>query len=50
MWEVATGREICTLSLFDWVNSITFTPDGNWLAAGDSGGNIKIWRSQLVWE
>ncbi|MEH2232070.1 MAG: hypothetical protein V7K71_21010 [Nostoc sp.] len=50
LWEIATGKEICTLSLFDSVNSVAFTPDGNWLAAGDDSGNIKIWRSQLIVE
>ncbi|MDP5337355.1 MAG: hypothetical protein NWQ28_02110 [Nodularia sp. (in: cyanobacteria)] len=42
--EVATGREIGSLSHFDQVNSVAFSPDGGWLAAGDSSGNIKIWR------
>ncbi|MFN6486695.1 MULTISPECIES: WD40 repeat domain-containing protein [unclassified Nostoc] len=44
LWEVATGKEICTLSHFAQVHSIAFSPDGNWLAAGDDRGNIKIWR------
>ncbi|MFN6571442.1 hypothetical protein [Dendronalium sp. ChiSLP03b] len=37
-------RVIKTLSLFDQVISVAFTPDGSWLAAGDKSGNIKIWR------
>ncbi|MEH1856150.1 MAG: hypothetical protein V7L11_31810 [Nostoc sp.] len=44
LWSVTTGREICTLSHFGSVTSVAFTPDGGWLAAGDSEGNIKIWR------
>ncbi|MEH2204630.1 MAG: hypothetical protein V7K53_11195 [Nostoc sp.] len=44
LWNVATGKEICTLSHFDSVRSVVFTPDGDWLAAGDAGGNLKIWR------
>ncbi|MBD2237830.1 hypothetical protein H6G35_14555 [Aulosira sp. FACHB-113] len=30
------------------VNYVAFTPDKDWLAAGDPSGNIKIWRSQPV--
>ncbi|MFN6478123.1 hypothetical protein [Nostoc sp. DedQUE07] len=45
---MTTGKEIHSLTHFCKVTSISFTPDGNWLAAGDSGGNIKIWRPQLV--
>ncbi|WP_276749026.1 WD40 repeat domain-containing protein [Chlorogloeopsis fritschii] len=35
---------MCTLRHFDLVSSIAFSPDGSWLAAGDTSGNIKIWR------
>nr|WP_236142621.1 hypothetical protein [Nostoc sp. CMAA1605] len=44
LWEVATGREIFTLNHFNQVTCVAFSPDGNWLAAGDYSGNIKIWR------
>ncbi|MBX9258591.1 hypothetical protein H1Q63_32525 [Desmonostoc muscorum CCALA 125] len=44
LWNVATGREISTLSHFDSVRSVAFSRDGGWLAGGDLSGNIKIWR------
>ncbi|WP_416235696.1 WD40 repeat domain-containing protein [Nodularia sp. UHCC 0506] len=44
LWNVATGKEIHTLSHFDHVYSVAFSPCGAWLAAGDDSGNIKIWR------
>lgn len=44
LWEVATGREVCTLSHFSSVTSFAMSHNGNWLAAGDESGNIKIWR------
>ena len=44
LWNVQTGQEIHNLTHFDRVDSVAFTPDGNWLAARDSSGNIKIWR------
>jgi WD40 repeat protein len=47
---VTAGKEIYTLSHFDSVQSVAFTSDGSWLAAGVGGGNIKIWRAQLVIE
>ncbi|MDB9322615.1 hypothetical protein PN456_02055 [Nodularia spumigena CS-586/05] len=42
---MTTGKEIHTLSHFDGVSSVAFSPSGGWLAAGDESGNIKIWRS-----
>ncbi|MBN3868918.1 MAG: hypothetical protein HWQ23_00830 [Nostoc sp. JL33] len=44
LWEVETGREICTLSHFNSVESVAFIFNGGWLAAADDSGNIKIWR------
>jgi WD40 repeat protein len=44
LWDIATGREICTLSHFDGVFSVALSRDESRLVAGDVSGNIKIWR------
>jgi WD40 repeat protein len=48
--KVATGKTIQTLDFFS-ASSLAFSPDNNLIAAGDYGGEIKIWRisdGQLV--
>ncbi|WP_017313927.1 WD40 repeat domain-containing protein [Mastigocladopsis repens] len=47
LWDLKTGKELDTL----WghaidVNSLAFTPDGQFLVAGCSQGEIKIWDWQ----
>jgi WD40 repeat protein len=45
VWNVSTGKLVYSLESF--YNSefadIAFTPDGNYLAAGDTIGNISFW-------
>ncbi len=38
----------------EWpINCVDFSPDGSWIAGGDTKGNIKVWNSktgELAWE
>jgi WD40 repeat protein len=44
LWDVASGRELSTLSgHMDGVTSVTFSPDGKMLASGSSDKTIKLW-------
>jgi WD40 repeat protein len=44
IWDVATGREIRTLSGHsDLVHSVTFSPDGRQILSGSNDRTLKLW-------
>jgi WD40 repeat protein len=50
VWEVATGRLVATLrqqaratDVNNHLHGLAFSPDGRLLAAGDAGGNVRVW-------
>lgn len=48
VWEIRSGREIAKLSHDQFVSSIAFSPDGNWLATGtvdtEKKSAVRIWK------
>jgi uncharacterized caspase-like protein len=44
LWDVATGREIRTFKGHsDVINSISFSPDGSYIASGSSDKTVVLW-------
>jgi WD40 repeat protein len=41
IWNAMTGREVIYLS-DGWINDMTFSPDGRWLAIGSDNGNVHL--------
>lgn len=47
LWDVATGRELATLSGHrKGLYSLTFSPDGKSLLATDCNGSMKLWDTE----
>ena len=43
LWRVNTQTEITTLEHEAYVWALAFSPNGQFLAAGDDGGTVKVW-------
>ena len=43
LWEVASGRELRTLSHTGPLSSVAFSPDGKLLATGAADGTVTVW-------
>jgi WD40 repeat protein len=41
--ETATGKELLSFPKLDYISSLSFSPDGTMLAAGDYLGGMKVW-------
>ena len=46
LWNVSTQTEVATLRHDEDVEALAFSPDGEFLAAGDGEGSVKIWDVQ----
>ena len=43
LWDVVTGKEVCTLKGYCHASSVCFSPDGALLASSGNGGTVKLW-------
>jgi WD40 repeat protein len=55
LWDLVIGRPVGSLTGFRFCEALAFTPDGQWLAAGDmysaggaSLGRIRLWRTSEI--
>ena len=46
LWDASTQTEIATLQHSNYVWALAFSPDGQFLAAGDQAGSVKVWDVQ----
>ena len=46
LWQVSTQTEVATLRHDEYVWALAFSPDRQFLAAGDREGSVKIWDVQ----
>jgi WD40 repeat protein len=42
-WDLATRRQLDTLTASDELESVSFSPDGQTLATGSLDGNVQLW-------
>ncbi len=43
LWDVGAIQNIATLMHGDWVEAVSFSPDGTTLASGGNRGTLKLW-------
>lgn len=44
VWDLATGKELATFPHPNKIESVAFSPNSNFLAAGCKDGSVRIWR------
>ena len=45
LWDAITGENKWTLRYESWVNSVTFSPDGNTIVTGSNDGTVFLRES-----
>jgi hypothetical protein len=49
LWNTADGKLVRQLGkgrggqFKDWIHAVSFSADGNWLAAADMAGQVQVW-------
>lgn len=45
VWDIATGERIaCFTGNKPWIDAVTFSLCGQFIASGDRGGNLRVWE------
>ena len=45
VWDIETGERIAYFRGHEyWIDTVTFSPCGQFIASGDRGGNLRVWE------